>query len=287
MHALFPLIKLHISPKPIYRPSIEASYRRDSMTRVAKQSSKWSKPIEPRIASYSSDQKIREKILWLLPPENSPWESVTVISSPLLQIISPLGIYTTKRGEKEFLYTIVYPGTKLYNLALEATELCIKFPSDPLPFYLAVLGEDIQLLSSKAIRTPCIDYSGSRIEALVARREQVDNYIQLYLHPVYLEVDYQRPFTRLYGCSIEFLVAYSRIKYWLSKTTLEMDRIENLFNQLKASLLCLKRLERRQHRKIYHYVNVIIRRVTNLVYSTGYTNSQLVDILTEEPSPVS
>ncbi len=250
------------------------------MTRAARQSPERLKPIAPRIASYNSDQKIREKILQLLPPENSPWESVTVISSPSLQIVSPLGIYTTEEREKEFLYTLIYPGTKLYSLSLEATELCIRFPDDPLPFYLAVLGEDMQLVRSEAIRTPCIDYNGSRIETLVLRRERLDEYMLLYLYPVNLKVEQQKPFTRLYGCSIELLVAYTRIKHLLTKTAHRGDYVEKLFNQLIAALVCLERLEQRRHRRIYHYVSVIVEKTVDIVNLAGYTNPRLLSALT-------
>jgi hypothetical protein len=130
--------------------------------------------------------------------------------------ITPLGIY--RQGNT--IIARIFPGTRLYNDALKAYEACLVAPSTPILFYDAVLNKEIKLMRPRSISTPCPHSEGLIIEAVVEGREkQKDGKYVIRFMPVYIYSASStiKPYSRDYGCSIELLIAFTRIKFWSTK----------------------------------------------------------------------
>jgi len=167
-------------------------------------------------------------------------ESVTVlrlIDSSIL--VTPLGIYID--GEK--FYANIYPGTRLSEKAPKAYEACILFPFNVKPFYYSSLniGKNIETREPRYISTPCPNYDGILVEAVITARTRRGDKLRLELAPLasYTRGE-PRPYSRDYGCSIELLIALTRIKFWASSTRpIPCNKLVKLFSIVIDSLQCI------------------------------------------------
>lgn len=127
--------------------------------------------------------------------------------------MTPLGIYV--RGNT--LTARLYPGTRLREEGETFYEACISFPAVPHPFYEAILGPSPPLQPSETLHTPCIAYPGIHIEAVVAARQRDEpGFLILHFDPIHVRIDGKavHSYSRSYGCSIELLIALTRLRYW-------------------------------------------------------------------------
>ncbi len=125
-------------------------------------------------------------------------------------MVTPLGVEPAPEG----LRAVIYPGTRL-RIALEAYEACLTASSDPEAYALAVRGKAASLTRPEAIHTPCIR-GDAYIEAVVTARRRLDwGATELILEPItYRWEEPPKPYTRLLGCTVEALIAATRIEYW-------------------------------------------------------------------------
>jgi hypothetical protein len=163
-------------------------------------------------------------------------ESVTVLGG-LDTHITPLGIYY----DNGVLKARIYPGTRLHRRHELYYEACISFPFTAEPYYYAVISRDrLKLRSSKTLHTPCPDYPSLTIEAVIARRERADSYIIVTFTPTdYYMWGLPKPYRRSLGCSVELLIALTRIAYWSSHRPANCPLIERLMRIVEDSLSCI------------------------------------------------
>lgn len=110
----------------------------------------------------------------------------------------------------------LYPGTRIYSLGYSVYEVCLAQPYNPLSYYNAVLKHRVSLTPAKAIRAPCPEAEGPRVEAVVsARYTAASNTIVLVLEPILVEEGSGwYTYARSLGCSIELLIAFTRLRHW-------------------------------------------------------------------------
>ena len=166
-------------------------------------------------------------------------ESVTVLRlSDSSILVTPLGIYIDNR----ILYANVYPGTRLSQKAPEAYEACILFPFDVKPFYYSLnIGKRIETRRAQYIPTPCPKYDGIVVEAVITARAKKGDKLRLALTPLasYIRGE-PKPYSREYGCSIELLIALSRIKFWASSIRpIPCSKLVELFDTVTGSIQCI------------------------------------------------
>ena len=163
-------------------------------------------------------------------------ESVTVLGG-LDTYITPLGVYY----ENGHLKARIYPGTKLHAKHALFHEACISFPFTPEPYYHAVISKHkLRLRSAKTIHTPCPAYPSLVIEAVIERRERQGEFIIVTFTPTdYYMWGAPLPYRRSLGCSIELLIALTRIAYWSSRRPVDCSIVERLYRIVEDSLNCI------------------------------------------------
>jgi hypothetical protein len=163
-------------------------------------------------------------------------ESITVLGGLDIHV-TPLGIYYNKG----LLKAKIYPGTKLHECHERYYEACIAFPFTPEPYYYSILSKErLRLRSPKSIHTPCIAYPSIVIESVIAARERKGEYIILTFIPVdHYIYGSPLPYRRSLGCSIELLIAFTRIKYWASRKPTDCSIIEKLIRIVEDSFSCI------------------------------------------------
>lgn len=167
-------------------------------------------------------------------------ESVTVIrSSDSSIMVTPLGIYR----DNHILYADIYPGTRLYEKALEALEACILFPFSIEPFYYSMgIGDVIRFSPAASISAPCPAYNGLVVEAVVVSRARRKGRLRLRLEPITSYVrGTPKPYSRDYGCSIELLIALSRLRFWARNIRpIDCNIVTKLFDTAVQSFDCIR-----------------------------------------------
>jgi len=164
--------------------------------------------MAPRIASNSSPSSSVIPFI----PEQQYAELLAVLQAPSSFIVTPLGI----KRERDHLVARLYPGTRVYSLGYSVYEVCLAQPYSPLSYYNAVLKHGVSLIPAKAIHAPCPKAEGPRIEAVIsARYTAANNTIVLVLEPILVEEGSGwYTYTRSFGCSIELLIAFTRLRHW-------------------------------------------------------------------------
>jgi len=154
-------------------------------------------------------------------------------------IVTPLGI----RRNRDHLVVKLYPGTGIHELGYSVYEMCLAQPYNPLAYYAAVLEHSVELVPAKSIHTPCPRVEGPRIEAVVASRYmESSGILTLVLEPI-LVLGGKEWFTysRSLGCSIELLIAFTRLRHWAKNRIIQppCTRIRQLVYTVLSSYDCI------------------------------------------------
>jgi len=170
------------------------------------------------------------------------YESITVLSHPGGLDITPLGILPAG----QVLIARLYPATQLAKKANSYYEACISFTQDPAIFYSIVEGDQrIELQPATSLHTPCVKTKGPRIESVIVRRKRwiEDGYI-IYMKPVHVHVekDIIAPYSRLLGCTVELLIAYTRVRHWSKGLGRDCDKARENYALLKNAAKCIERV---------------------------------------------
>lgn len=145
-------------------------------------------------------------------PHDRYVELLAVLQAPGEAMVTPLGI----RREGGRLVARLYPGTRLQPLGYSVYEACLAQPYDPLSYYSAVLEHSVELEPARAVHAPCPRAEGPRVEAIVSSRERAPGgFIVLWLDPIHVEEGGGWAlYSRSLGCSIELLIALTRLRFW-------------------------------------------------------------------------
>ncbi len=178
----------------------------------------------------------------------SEHEYSEVIATSLLpssrKLLTALGVF---RAKSKYIGFRIYPGTRLAKAAEELVFLCLVQPRTPLPFYYAVLNKlEIRppLEPARAIPGQCVAEYTIRLEVVVKTRyRRNDGIMYIISEPVDIEVRHPITYVRAYGCSIEQLIALTRIRYYsrLSKQR-PQDRchiLNTLYMRIMQMLDCI------------------------------------------------
>ena len=191
-------------------------------------------------------------------------ESVTVLGGHDIHV-TPLGIYVADG----LLKAKIYPGTRLRDMHEEYYEACISFPFTAEPYYEAVMfREKLRLRRAKTLHTPCPDYPSIAIEAVIARRARTGEFIILTFEPIEAYV-HGSPvaYRRSLGCSIELLIALTRLQYYSSIRSHDCKFVRRLMVTVLTSYDCI--LHSTRNPTIHQYAWKAARRAANLAMSTG------------------
>lgn len=176
-------------------------------------------------------------MIWLKP--GVFFEFVAVIASDTT-MTAPLGLYKPASSPRPIIR--IFPGTRLSTHASEAYELCMVSPYDVAAFYDALRGV-LALHRARSLGIDCPRAEGVVVEAVVAGRRREGELVVLELEPV--DTYYSglpRPYTRLYGCTVELLIAWSRLKYWASRVRpVDCGAVAGAARQAEAAADCISR----------------------------------------------
>lgn len=134
----------------------------------------------------------------------------------------------------------MYPGTSLRRSIEEAVDACITAPREPAVYYNAIMKQNLQirLKYGEAVSSPCIDNYLLRVEAVIAERKRLpDNRLEVFFDPLLAEAGKPVPYSRLYGCLVEMLIAFTRIKVF--QRTKACKRLIDLYRVIVQGYKCV------------------------------------------------
>ena len=99
----------------------------------------------------------------------------------------------------------------------------------------------VKMQKPQYISTPCPSYDGILVESVITARTRRRDKLRLELTPL---ISYIRgeptPYSRDYGCSIELLIAFSRIKFWATSIRpVPCNNLRSFFNVVITSVQCI------------------------------------------------
>jgi hypothetical protein len=192
------------------------------------------------MASYTSSQYCTDLGEILEPDSYNEGIATAILGGRIFSV--PLGVYFERSSCN--LYSRFFEGTILYRAADEVYELCVSFPYDARPFFSVLSGNPQSYSTPTAIHTPCLKVEGGvQLELAVLKRVKEDDHLRVLLVPLHAKrVGYSgRAYARWVGCSIELLVAYSRIKFWSSRRPPPCRLLQELLRTVRSSLSCVER----------------------------------------------
>lgn len=174
-------------------------------------------------------------------------------------MVTPLGVEATRNG----LRAIIYPGTRLHA-ALDAYEACLTASSDPVAYVLAARGEAASLVAPEALHTPCIR-GDAYIEAVVLARRRLDwGATELTLEPItYRWEEPPKPYTRLLGCTVEALIAATRIEYWSRRRPSGCTEAARQLDRALQALHCAQRATRGDTEQLQPVIETVTHACSN------------------------
>ncbi|ABM80798.1 DUF447 domain-containing protein [Hyperthermus butylicus] len=180
--------------------------------------------------------------------------------------MTPLGIYISD----DRLAARLYPGTQLREEGETFYEACISFPVTPHPFYEAILGPPPPLQPSKSLHVPCIAYPGIHVEAVVTARHRVEpGFLIVYFDPVHVRIDGEavHAYSRSYGCSIELLIALTRLRYWARTRPPSCHTVRKLLHVALDAYNCI--VHATWSSKLHSHAAKALREAVVRAYETG------------------
>jgi hypothetical protein len=167
------------------------------------------------------------------------YETIAVLRGPGILYITPLGLAPAPHGA---LTARIYPGTRLREVAEEAYEACIGLTLEPQAYIDALTSPALlPLRPARAVSAPCPALP-ARIEAVIVARSREDETLHLLLEPVHVEAERTLPaYTRALGCTIEALVAATRVNYWSRQIPPKCGTASAQYRALKSALECASR----------------------------------------------
>ncbi len=187
-------------------------------------------------------------------------ETVATIASPLRVFTTPLGL---RPGPNGALYVKIYPGTKLHVYAQEAVEACLVAACRPETFLDAV-EHRLATTPAKTLHTPCPHAEGTRIEAIISARRRMGSALVLVLEPLRVEESCCPGYTRALGCTVEALIAYTRVLYWS-----RLRRCKEAAAQLEALALALNCVAHVAPNSLLERLNKLARRAAAVAATAG------------------
>ncbi len=187
------------------------------------------------------------------------YETLATLQTPTGLVVTPLGVELD--GDK--LKAIIYPGTRL-SAATDAYEACLTASSDPEAYALAARGKPISLKPPEAIHTPCIR-GDAYIETVVTNRRRLDwGATELTLEPItYHWEEPPKPYTRLLGCTVEALIAATRIEYWSRQRPSGCTEAEKQLEKALQALHAAQRATRGNTEPLRPALEVVIHACSN------------------------
>jgi len=143
------------------------------------------------------------------------YEAVSVFRRGVSIYAAPVGVWVEGRSLKVKLY----PGTMMTRLFTEEPTVCICLPNNPIIFYEALLEHRVTCREAACSQSPCPLCCSVAMECSIEGRSNTlpASPITLTLTPLCCTLNYTpTPYTRLMGCSVELLIAATRIKYFAS-----------------------------------------------------------------------